>query len=87
MAITLYIAKRGLWSSLSRWALEAYLNCDIGRAFLLNSKMAKLGYEVVKVMLRGSLINTVAKVCAWEKQDIAETQRGINVLILLGASF
>lgn len=48
MAIALYklVAERGPWSSLSRWALEAYLKGDIGRAFLLYSRMAELGYEV-----------------------------------------
>lgn len=47
-AIALYklVAERGPWSSLSRWALEAYLKGDIGRAFLLYSRMAELGYEV-----------------------------------------
>ena len=31
---------------LYRWALESYLKSDVGKAFLLYSKMAELGYEV-----------------------------------------
>ncbi|KAM7279396.1 hypothetical protein ACFE04_006530 [Oxalis oulophora] len=50
MATALYklVAERGPWSSLSRWALESYLKGDIGRAFLLYSRMAELGYEVAQ---------------------------------------
>ncbi|KAL5697355.1 ERAD-associated E3 ubiquitin-protein ligase component hrd3a [Ranunculus cassubicifolius] len=50
MATGLYklVAERGPWSSLSRWALESYLKGDIGKAFLLYSRMAELGYEVAQ---------------------------------------
>ncbi|KAL7584013.1 ERAD-associated E3 ubiquitin-protein ligase component HRD3A [Lactuca sativa] len=50
MATSLYklVAERGPWSSLSRWALEAYLKGEIGKAFLLYSRMAELGYEVAQ---------------------------------------
>ncbi|KAG6390718.1 hypothetical protein SASPL_148462 [Salvia splendens] len=50
MAIALYklVAERGPWSSLSRWALESYLKGDIGKAFLLYSRMAEIGYEVAQ---------------------------------------
>lgn len=42
------VAERGPWSSLSRWALESYLKGDIGKAFLLYSRMAEIGYEVAQ---------------------------------------
>ncbi|KAK6921284.1 Sel1-like repeat [Dillenia turbinata] len=42
------VAERGPWSSLSRWALESYLKGDAGKAFLLYSRMAELGYEVAQ---------------------------------------
>lgn len=42
------VAERGPWSSLSRWALEAYLKGDVGKAFFLYSRMAELGYEVAQ---------------------------------------
>jgi SEL1 protein len=50
MATALYklVAERGPWSSLSRWALESYLKGDVGKAFLLYSRMAELGYEVAQ---------------------------------------
>uniref|UniRef100_A0ACD5TWV9 Uncharacterized protein n=1 Tax=Avena sativa TaxID=4498 RepID=A0ACD5TWV9_AVESA len=50
MATVLYksVAERGPWSSLSRWALESYLKGDIGKALLLYSRMADLGYEVAQ---------------------------------------
>lgn len=50
MATYLYksVAERGPWSSLSRWALEAYLKGDVGKALLLYSRMAELGYEVAQ---------------------------------------
>ncbi|GAB2219921.1 hypothetical protein Drorol1_Dr00007561 [Drosera rotundifolia] len=50
MATALYklVAERGPWSSLSRWALESYLKGDVGKALLLYSRMAELGYEVAQ---------------------------------------
>lgn len=50
MATVLYksVAERGPWSSMSRWALESYLKGDIGKALLLYSRMADLGYEVAQ---------------------------------------
>ncbi|GJN30943.1 hypothetical protein PR202_gb19291 [Eleusine coracana subsp. coracana] len=50
MAVTLYkvVAERGPWRSLSRWALESYLKGDLGKALLLYSRMAELGYEVAQ---------------------------------------
>ncbi|KAK1431488.1 hypothetical protein QVD17_07947 [Tagetes erecta] len=50
MATSLYkiVAEKGPWSSLSRWALESYLKGEIGKAFLLYSRMAELGYEVAQ---------------------------------------
>ncbi|XP_027125942.1 ERAD-associated E3 ubiquitin-protein ligase component HRD3A isoform X1 [Coffea arabica] len=50
MATALYklVAERGPWSSMSRWALESYLKGDVGKAFLLYSRMAELGYEVAQ---------------------------------------
>ncbi|GAB2292583.1 ERAD-associated E3 ubiquitin-protein ligase component hrd3a [Dionaea muscipula] len=50
MATSLYklVAERGPWCSLSRWALESYLKGDIGKALLLYSRMAELGYEVAQ---------------------------------------
>ncbi|CAL4930209.1 unnamed protein product [Urochloa decumbens] len=50
MATMLYksVAERGPWSSLSRWALESYLKGDLGKALLLYSRMADLGYEVAQ---------------------------------------
>ncbi|KAF5730305.1 ERAD-associated E3 ubiquitin-protein ligase component HRD3A [Tripterygium wilfordii] len=50
MATGLYklVAERGPWSSLSRWALESYLKGDVGKAYLLYSRMAELGYEVAQ---------------------------------------
>ncbi|XP_037452094.1 ERAD-associated E3 ubiquitin-protein ligase component HRD3-like [Triticum dicoccoides] len=42
------VAERGPWSSMSRWALESYLKGDIGKALLLYSRMADLGYEVAQ---------------------------------------
>ncbi|KAL8153565.1 hypothetical protein V2J09_011325 [Rumex salicifolius] len=50
MATALYklVAERGPWSSLLRWALESYLKGDVGRALLLYSRMAELGYEVAQ---------------------------------------
>ncbi|KAK4487708.1 hypothetical protein RD792_005631 [Penstemon davidsonii] len=50
MATALYklVAERGPWNSLSRWALESYLKGDIGKAFLLYSRMAEIGYEVAQ---------------------------------------
>ncbi|KAK1261913.1 hypothetical protein QJS04_geneDACA001192 [Acorus gramineus] len=50
MATLLYklVAERGPWSSLSRWALESYIKGDIGKALLLYSRMAEMGYEVAQ---------------------------------------
>ncbi|KAG1330535.1 ERAD-associated E3 ubiquitin-protein ligase component HRD3 [Cocos nucifera] len=42
------VAERGPWSALSRWALESYLKGDVGKALLLYSRMAELGYEVAQ---------------------------------------
>ncbi|ONK77710.1 uncharacterized protein A4U43_C02F9710 [Asparagus officinalis] len=42
------VAERGPWSSLLRWALESYLKDDVGKALLLYSRMAELGYEVAQ---------------------------------------
>lgn len=50
MATTLYklVAERGPWGSLLRWALESYLKGQTGRALLLYSRVAELGYEVAQ---------------------------------------
>ncbi|CAM8971569.1 unnamed protein product [Rhodiola kirilowii] len=50
MASALYklVAERGPWSSMSRWALEAYLKGDIRKALFLYSRMAEQGYEVAQ---------------------------------------
>ncbi|KAL0731738.1 hypothetical protein Bca4012_027832 [Brassica carinata] len=50
LAAALYksVAERGPWSSLSRWALEAYMKGDVGKAFILYSRMSELGYEVAQ---------------------------------------
>ncbi|CAL1369663.1 unnamed protein product [Linum trigynum] len=50
MATALYklVAERGPWSSLSRWAIESYLKGDVGKAFLLYSRMAEMGYEIAQ---------------------------------------
>ncbi|KAJ3681662.1 hypothetical protein LUZ60_014235 [Juncus effusus] len=50
MATLLYktVAERGPWSSLARYALESYLKGEIGKALLLYSRMAELGYEVAQ---------------------------------------
>ncbi|KAF8389990.1 hypothetical protein HHK36_024510 [Tetracentron sinense] len=50
MATALYrsVAERGPWISLSRWALESYLKGEMGKALLLYSRMAELGYEVAQ---------------------------------------
>uniref|UniRef100_A0A1J3F7Q4 ERAD-associated E3 ubiquitin-protein ligase component HRD3A n=1 Tax=Noccaea caerulescens TaxID=107243 RepID=A0A1J3F7Q4_NOCCA len=50
MATSFYklVAERGPWSSLSRWALEAYLKGDVGKALILYSRMAEMGYEVAQ---------------------------------------
>ncbi|XP_010416167.1 PREDICTED: ERAD-associated E3 ubiquitin-protein ligase component HRD3A-like [Camelina sativa] len=50
LAAALYksVAERGPWSSLSRWALESYVKGDLGKAFILYSRMAELGYEVAQ---------------------------------------
>ncbi|KAK1325266.1 hypothetical protein QJS10_CPA01g00393 [Acorus calamus] len=42
------VAERGPWSSLSRWALESYVKGDMGKALLLYSRMAEMGYEVAQ---------------------------------------
>lgn len=50
MATSLFklVAERGPWGSMSRWALESYLKGDVGKAFLLYSRMSELGYEVAQ---------------------------------------
>ncbi|CAA7043144.1 unnamed protein product [Microthlaspi erraticum] len=50
MATVFYklVAERGPWSSLSRYALEAYLKGDVGKAFILYSRMSELGYEAAQ---------------------------------------
>ncbi|KAJ6874917.1 hypothetical protein NC652_034587 [Populus alba x Populus x berolinensis] len=50
MATGLYklVAERGPWNSLSRWALESYLKGNVGKASLLYSRMAELGYEIAQ---------------------------------------
>ncbi|KAJ6677109.1 ERAD-ASSOCIATED E3 UBIQUITIN-PROTEIN LIGASE COMPONENT HRD3A-RELATED [Salix viminalis] len=50
MAVGLYklVAERGPWNSLSRWALESYLKGNVGKASLLYSRMAELGYEIAQ---------------------------------------
>ncbi|KAF7813515.1 ERAD-associated E3 ubiquitin-protein ligase component HRD3A-like [Senna tora] len=50
MAAALYrvVAEQGPWISLSRWALESYLKGDIGKALMLYSRMAEMGYEVAQ---------------------------------------
>ncbi|PIA32738.1 hypothetical protein AQUCO_04400144v1 [Aquilegia coerulea] len=50
MATAIYklVAERGPWSSLSRWALESYLKGEVGKAFILYSRMAELGYEIAQ---------------------------------------
>ncbi|CAM6095755.1 unnamed protein product [Calypogeia fissa] len=49
-AVKLYkmVAEKGPWGSLLKWALEAYINRDIGLALLLYSRAAELGYEVAQ---------------------------------------
>ncbi|CAN7040941.1 unnamed protein product [Brassica rapa subsp. trilocularis] len=42
------VGERGPWNSLSRWALEAYMKGDVGKAFILYSRMSELGYEVAQ---------------------------------------
>ncbi|TVU47676.1 hypothetical protein EJB05_07282, partial [Eragrostis curvula] len=42
------VAERGHWTSLSTWALESYLRGDVGKALMLYSRMAELGYEVAQ---------------------------------------
>jgi SEL1 protein len=42
------VAERGPWSSLMRWALECYLKGQIGKALLLYSRAAELGYEAAQ---------------------------------------
>ncbi|XP_078445074.1 HCP-like superfamily protein isoform X4 [Wolffia australiana] len=48
LATVLYkiVAERGPWSSLSRWAMESYVNPDVRKALMLYLRMAELGYEV-----------------------------------------
>ncbi|KAG6551776.1 hypothetical protein Mapa_006593 [Marchantia paleacea] len=49
-AVELYklVAERGPWGSLLKWALECYVNREIGKALLLYSRAAELGYEVAQ---------------------------------------
>ncbi|KAL2607406.1 hypothetical protein R1flu_025979 [Riccia fluitans] len=49
-AVELYkiVAERGPWGSLLKWALECYVNRDIGKALLFYSRAAELGYEVAQ---------------------------------------
>ncbi|CAK9276017.1 unnamed protein product [Sphagnum jensenii] len=42
------VAERGPWGSLMRWALECYLKGQIGKALLLYSRAAELGYEAAQ---------------------------------------
>lgn len=42
------VAERGPWGSVLKWALESYINRDIGKALLLYSRAAELGYEVAQ---------------------------------------
>ena len=42
------VAERGPWGSLMRWALESYLKGEIGKALLLYSRAADLGYEIAQ---------------------------------------
>ncbi|KAM0937007.1 putative ERAD-associated E3 ubiquitin-protein ligase component HRD3 [Dioscorea sansibarensis] len=50
MAATWYkdVAEMGPWNSLLKWALESYLKGDVGKALILYSRMAELGYEVAQ---------------------------------------
>ncbi|KFK41793.1 hypothetical protein AALP_AA2G172800 [Arabis alpina] len=50
MAAAFYtlVAERGPWCSLSRWALKADVQGDVGKAFILYSRMSELGYEVAQ---------------------------------------
>ncbi|EOA34591.1 hypothetical protein CARUB_v10022149mg, partial [Capsella rubella] len=50
LAAALYktVAESGPWSSMSRWALGAYVKGDVGKAFILYSRMSELGYEVAQ---------------------------------------
>ncbi|XP_057828091.2 ERAD-associated E3 ubiquitin-protein ligase component HRD3A [Cryptomeria japonica] len=50
MAAILYklVAERGPCGSLLRWALECYLKGQTGKALLLYSRVAELGYEVAQ---------------------------------------
>eukprot|EP00252_Welwitschia_mirabilis_P001496 TRINITY_DN1135_c0_g1_i1.p1 TRINITY_DN1135_c0_g1~~TRINITY_DN1135_c0_g1_i1.p1 ORF type:complete len:678 (+),score=132.79 TRINITY_DN1135_c0_g1_i1:342-2375(+) len=49
-ASTLYklVAERGPWGSMLRWALECYLKGQTGKALLLYSRAAELGYEIAQ---------------------------------------
>ncbi|KAH7416365.1 hypothetical protein KP509_14G087900 [Ceratopteris richardii] len=42
------VAEGGPWGSLMRWALSSYLKGEIGKALLLYSRAAELGYEIAQ---------------------------------------
>lgn len=81
MATYLYksVAERGPWSSLSRWALESYLKGDVGKAFLLYSRMAELGYEVAQSNAAWILDKYgVQSMCMGESGFCTDTERHIR---------
>ncbi|KAG9458617.1 hypothetical protein H6P81_003125 [Aristolochia fimbriata] len=42
------VAERGPWGSLSKWALDSYIKGEVGKALLLYSRLAEMGYEVAQ---------------------------------------
>ncbi|XP_072990609.1 ERAD-associated E3 ubiquitin-protein ligase component HRD3 [Typha latifolia] len=81
MATLLYkvVAERGPWSSLSRWALESYLKGDMGKALLLYSRMAELGYEVAQSNAAWILDKYEEQsVCMGESGFCTDTERHIR---------
>ncbi|XP_072990789.1 ERAD-associated E3 ubiquitin-protein ligase component HRD3-like isoform X1 [Typha latifolia] len=81
MATLLYktVAERGPWSSLSRWALESYLKGDMGKALLLYSRMAELGYEAAQSNAAWILDKYEEQsVCMGESGFCTDTERHIR---------
>ncbi|KAI9115846.1 hypothetical protein K1719_012776 [Acacia pycnantha] len=86
MATALYklVAERGPWSSLSRWALESYFKGDVGKVFMLYSRMTEMGYEVAQSNAAWILDKYAESRCALVNLDFVQMQKGINVHILCG---
>ena len=68
-----------------RWALESYLKGDVGKALLLYSRMAELGYEVAQSNAAWILDKYGEQsMCMGESEFCTDTERHLRALLCGG---